>query len=243
MLIEARKCYYCGLIFRWPSDRGFDSRGYYEKTYEGQQATDLPAQHALKEAVDRNFAGTEWDKADRTRFMRLVAKGNERLLDFGCSWGYGAFQYKTAGFDAQGFELDRNRARFGHDALGVEIHSDHRFLAESRRYDLIISDHSLEHAPDPGVLLDLFGHLLDDGGKLILFVPNGSCVQARKLGVNWGPFIGESHTVAFTAEWLSRNMPRHGFTAEFYTSGGERLQAGEYLFDQGEIALVAHKVV
>jgi hypothetical protein len=54
-----------------------------------------------------------------------------------------------------------------------------------------------------------------------------------------GPFIGESHTVAFTMDWFVRNLPRHGLCAEFRRQDGVPLLGGEYLDDCAEICMIA----
>ena len=139
-----------------------------------------------------------------------------------------------------GFRLriDRRRAEFGRVALGLDIKSD---LAEhgASKFDVILADHSLEHVPKLGDTLETWVSLAAKDAALIVFVPNASSRDARRLGVGWGPFIGEAHTVAFTMEWFARNLPRHGFKAEFRRPDGVPLLAGEYLDDCAEICMVA----
>jgi SAM-dependent methyltransferase len=242
LLIEARHCLYCGLIFRWPTDPAEASREFYESGYEGQQATDMPEAAAAAEMARRGFAGTAWHRADRVRFLEtaLGPSNGRSLLDFGCSWGYATRQYKDAGWTAHGFELDRQRSAFGREAVGVPIASD---LSDyrGRTFDVILADHSLEHVPRLGATLGDWTELAAPDASLVIFVPNCSSSDARRLGTGWGPFIGESHTVAFTMEWFARNLPRHGFAVEFRAPDGARLTAGEYLDDHAEICLVARR--
>jgi hypothetical protein len=40
-------------------------------------------------------------------------------------------------------------------------------------------------------------------------------------------------------EWFARNLPRHGFHAEFRRHDGVPIRDGEYLDDYAEICLVA----
>lgn len=239
LVIQARQCAYCGLIFRWPTDRGVSTRAFYESAYEGQQATDVPGADELEALVRAGFRGSQYDKSHRVRFLSAVGLATGSLLDFGCSWGYSVFQYRAAGFDAVGHELDRNRARYGRERLALDIDSGPPQRAAG--FDVVLSDHSLEHMPDPGEGLEIFSRSCKPGGRLVVFVPNGACLDARRrgVGVAGGPYIGESHTVAFTPEWFARNLPRHGFAPAFYTSLGERLAGDDYLANQDEIALVA----
>jgi 2-polyprenyl-3-methyl-5-hydroxy-6-metoxy-1,4-benzoquinol methylase len=242
LLIEARQCTHCGLIYRWPTDPADGALDFYECGYEGQQATDIPGRAVLDQLVARNFASSPYDKRDRIAFLeRTVGPAVGRsLLDFGCSWGYSAHQYQAAGWRTAGFEFDRNRAEFGRKQLKLDIRSD---LSEFKNdaFDLILADHSLEHVPRPGVTIDTLSKIAGKEGIAAIFVPNGSCVAARRLGVSWGPLIGEAHTVAFTMDWFSRNLPRHRWHAGFYNSAGEKLPKGEYLTDHGEICILARR--
>ncbi len=239
LLIQARKCLYCGLIYRWPTDAAGATRAFYETGYEGQQATDVPGPEAIDALVRQEFRGGQYDKSERIAFLRRRGIAGGTLLDFGCAWGYSVHQYTRAGFRVTGFEIDRKRAAYGRAHLQLDLRSAWEDFGDAERFDVIVTDHSLEHAPDPGAVLDRFVSHLAPGGRLVAFVPNGACAAARRLGVNWGPFVGESHTVAFTPEWFARNLPRHGLLAEFFDSTGTPLCGGDYLADQGEIALVA----
>ena len=239
LLIEARQCMHCGLVYRWPLDVPGSTRAFYESAYEGQQATDLPSPDEVPALVERGFAGSDYDKSGRVAFLRHVGIEPGRLLDFGCAWGYSAHQYRSAGFEPVGFELDRTRAGFGRQHLGVDIRSEWDEFDRGEHYDVLLTDHSLEHLPRPGLVLQQFARHAGESARLVIFVPNCSSRDARRLGTGWGPFIGESHPIAFTSKWFARNLPRHGFEPAFYTPSGERLVGDDYLADQAEIALVA----
>jgi hypothetical protein len=240
MLIEARQCVHCGLIYRWPTDPVGGARDFYENSYDGQQATDLPDPAELERLTSQNFASTRFDKHSRGAFLNrtLGAAGGRKLLDFGCSWGYSLWQYQAAGYVACGFELDRHRTSYGREHLRLDIRSNLEDFRDER-FDVILADHSLEHVPRPGATLDSLTKLAAEASTLVVFVPNGSCTAARRLGVGWGPLIGETHTVAFTMDWFARNLTRYGWNAAFYDSDGAPLPLGEYLTNDDEICVVA----
>jgi hypothetical protein len=108
MLIEARQRVHFGRIYRWPTDPVGGARDFYESSYDGQEATDLPDPADLERMTSPNFASTRFDKHSRGAFLNrtLGAAGGRKLLDFGCSWGYSVWQYQAAGYVACGFELD-----------------------------------------------------------------------------------------------------------------------------------------
>jgi SAM-dependent methyltransferase len=241
LLIEARKCAYCGLIFRYPTDNQVDAGTFYEDGYSGQQATDVPDTVTLSQLIETNFAGSPYDKAHRIDLVRtIIASG--RVLDFGCAWGYSLHQFRSAGYDASGFELARGRSEFGRKNLNVQIHTDLKTLVDECRksFDLIYTDHSLEHTTNLREPLEVFAQLLKPSGKLLIFVPNCSSRLGRQLGVGWGPFIGESHTIAFTDNWYSENLPRHGFVIDQLYSTTEN--GHDSLPDGEELVCVARRV-
>ena len=240
LLIEARKCEFCGLIFRWPCDDPDRTRQYYEGAYDGQQATTLPSAEDFRALVDRQFRDSAFDRSHRVAFARTVISGG-RVLDFGCSWGYSLVQWKAAGYDAVGFEWARDRARFGRESLGVAIHDEFSALERepAGSFDLVYADHVMEHLTMLRQPLDLFARLLRPGGALLFYVPNGAGMPARRQGTAWRALIGESHTVALTAEWCNRNLPAHGFSSHCFS--GNAISTGSSLIDDEELACLARR--
>jgi 2-polyprenyl-3-methyl-5-hydroxy-6-metoxy-1,4-benzoquinol methylase len=139
------------------------------------------------------------------------------ILDYGCSWGYGVYQFCQAGYQATGFEISRPRVEYGRRALNVNLTSDITTLP-GKAFNAIYSAHVLEHIPDPKTALVAFQGLLKPGGKLFLYVPNCSGDNAKRLGVKWGQMINEKHVLALTAEFFHQNLPNHGFSTEFSSS-------------------------
>lgn len=246
VLIEARKCAFCNLIFRYPTDSTQEAQVFYERSYFGQQATGLPSEEELARLRAKNFANTRNDKSHRIQFLQSVCPRG-RVLDFGCSWGYGVYQMERAGYQAVGYELARNRAEYGHQHLGVDIRSDWESLERdfTQSFDLIYADHSLEHVTNLRRPLEKFSRLLRPGGLLVIFVPNGGSLIGRRLGVRWKALLGETHTIAFTDAWFAQNLPRHGFTVESLFSSDlydETLHDGEELVCVARVAPVFHQI-
>jgi SAM-dependent methyltransferase len=215
LLIEARQCVFCHLIFRYPTDGPAEARKFYERKYSGVKAWPLPGDAELRSMRAANFQGTVFDKLHRIRVLERFA-ANGKILDFGCSWGYSVAQLIEAGFDAVGYEPSQGRAEFGRQTLGVPIESAWETLLaqHSQRIGVVYADHVLEHVNDLRATLDGFARLLVPGGRLVLFVPNCGGWKARTQGLRWGPFLGEAHPVSFTADWFYRHLPRHGFAVE-----------------------------
>jgi SAM-dependent methyltransferase len=135
------------------------------------------------------------------------------VLDFGCSWGYGAAQLRAAGYDAVGFEVSAVRAAYGREQLGLDILDSYRDIDQmpAGSFDAIFCNHVLEHLPTPRAAFERFARLLRLGGVLVAFAPNAAGESARRLGSAWGPLVCERHTLALDRDFVEAALTRHGF--------------------------------
>jgi len=212
-LLELRRCSGCRLRFRWPKDSVRRNAAYYQAQYRQRGlTTDLPNAEQLSRMVEAGFRGTEKDFAEKIEVLRKACPRG-RVLDFGCSWGYGVAQLAAAGYNATGFELSAARAAFGRDHLGVDILDSYRDLnrVPAGHWDAIFSNHVLEHLPRPREVFAQFARLLRPGGVLVAFVPNAGGASARRLGSGWGPLVCERHTLAVDRDFIEPALCQHGF--------------------------------
>jgi SAM-dependent methyltransferase len=213
LLLHLRTCNSCGLMYRWPKQSESFSERFYQKDYsEVPFTTDLPDPPTLREFIANNFAGSPKDFHDQIAVMHeLLPDG--RVLDFGCSWGYGVFQLRSAGYEALGFEISRPRAEIGRRELGVEILDDLEDLLKipDQSLDGIFASHVLEHLLSLKEIFANFARILKPGGVLAIMVPNAGGKCARELGVHWTPMINEKHTLALDAKFFEKNLSPFGF--------------------------------
>lgn len=211
LLIEARKCHYCQLIFRWPADDPQTAMRYYEKEYRSGKTTDLPDPEKLAQLRREEYQNSNYDFSAALGLVSQYLSLPARVLDFGASWGYVGDQFRRAGYEVECFELSRPRADYGRRQLQLTIHGSWPELLQSPlpRFDLVFASHVLEHLYDLWSTLERFASALKPGGLLFIDVPNGGGRHARRTGV--ASFIGEPHTIAFTSAWLRQNLPTHGF--------------------------------
>jgi 2-polyprenyl-3-methyl-5-hydroxy-6-metoxy-1,4-benzoquinol methylase len=211
LLVQARTCGDCGLIFRAPKPDAVANDSFYQESYRQGHTSDVPAPALLEEMRAANFAGHNLSYADRIAFTRRFA-AEGRLLDYGASWGYGVFQFNAAGFDAMGFEVSRPRAAFGRAQLGVNLVSDLDAL-DVGAFDVVHTAHVLEHIPSPAAPLAAIAKALRPGGHLVLAVPNGAGPSALQHGIKWPPLVSEVHVVALTARFLEPTLAKYGLRA------------------------------
>ena len=219
LLLELRRCEDCCLMFRYPKDDPDTSFRFYQEAYEQGVTTDLPKDTTLSRLIQTRFAGSEVDLASNIAIVKRY-KQSGRLLDYGCSWGYGVYQFTNSGFEAVGFEISKPRAALARHALKVDVIDSLEGLDRlaDASFDIIHCSHVLEHIPQLRPTFAAFRRLLRPSGLLVVFVPNAGGRPARSMGVDWGPMISEKHCFAFDAQFFARNLPAFGFAPMFGSS-------------------------
>lgn len=215
-VLTLMRCEECLLKFRYPKQEEGWTEWFYQKT--DTSGDELPGLNAIRGLVKNGFAGTTYDIS---RLINLLNKFNQgRLLDFGCSWGYGVWQYRKAGYDAIGFEISKPKASFGVNELGIEIVSNYSRLEslDSCSFDFIVASHVLEHLPQIGPALRLFSRLLRPGGKLVVLVPNAGGRSAMEWPGVWPFTISREHNLGLDASWFHYNLGHYGLTPIFSSS-------------------------
>lgn len=222
LLLEARKCHFCGLIFRWPTTTDMEAAKFYQEEYQSGIVTDLPDANEMKSLKENNFKGSRFDKTAQVEIAMKAVAPPARALVFGSSWGYTDYQLKRAGYQVEGLELSKPRAEFGIKNLGLTIHTSWEKLLSvdpnPKRFDLIFTAHTMEHLTDVRGVLSRFQEVAAPYAKLIIIVPNGGGEFARTQGVEWAPFVGTEHTIAYTSDWFGDKLKRHGCREVYATS-------------------------
>ncbi len=219
IVLDILKCEACRLVFRWPTDTPEESDAYYQDDYALECAqVRLPGREELQEWMEKNFAGTPLDLEAKIRVLKAI-RPTARVLDYGCSWGYGTHQLAQHGYRAVGYEISKPRARFAREKLRLETFDsfDQLKALPPKTFDVIFSHHVLEHLTNLKDTLDLTARLLADGGLAFHVLPNFTGKAA--LDGLWLQWIGEEHPLAPTIEFFALNLPKHGFAkVEFASS-------------------------
>lgn len=228
VILQLRRCEDCGLMFRHPKDDAVTNLKFYQEDYDEGVTSELPDDAALAAMLTSRFAGTQKDFSARIALMRLFApKG--RMLDYGASWGYGAWQLAQAGFDVTGFEISQPRARFATQKLGVRMLTTLAEFAAApdASFDAIFANHVIEHLPSVSPTFREFARLLAPGGHLFVFVPNCTGSEEEKTFAwkqSWA--IGEKHTIAYDDRFFVNNLPAYGFDVRCFNDPYDGLMAG-----------------
>ncbi len=161
------KCGVCGLIFTrpLPGDEQLDQlyQGFmFRKPDERQIAAKVEARKAeLRKLFD--IEGIDKVKA-------------KAFLDYGGGVGIATKGALELGLDAFYFDIDLKAAAFVRTGLGIDegrIFTDLAHLA-GRKFDLILSDNSIEHAKSPRDFIGMLYDLLAPNGLLVIKTPHAA---------------------------------------------------------------------
>jgi SAM-dependent methyltransferase len=198
------ECPNCLLLVRTPTDDASESESFYQSNYSQGYTTDCPPDEELARLQATKFVGTERDYSRCIRFFEFLGIPKDaRILDFGCSWGYGLYQMIESGYkNAEGFEVSLPRARYGIEKMSLPIRSNPAELVQS--YDVIFSSHVLEHLPDFSLINELKGKLRN-GGYFIAVTPNGT-IDFKEADFNaFHQIWGKVHPVLLTRSFVEKN--------------------------------------
>lgn len=192
LVTSLRRCKHCQLLFRAPTTTLEENASFYQKAYTQGFTTDIPSDEQLKTYLSKAFLGSE---RDYSTYIDIVRKANgtngNKVFDFGCSWGYGSWQFSQNGFEVESFEISVPRAEFAKNRLGVKVHTS---LSEvSGLFDVVFSSHVLEHVPSVQESIAFCFSILKPSGLFVAVTPNGSADFRKKAPDAWHKLWGLVH--------------------------------------------------
>lgn len=191
-------CVRCGFEFVYPTPTVAQLAAYYDQSYAVPLTRDAdnPARHRAR-------------LAELERWM--PARG--RLLEVGCSYGYGLAEAQARGWQVAGVELSPTASQYAREHFGLDVFSGDLLdapLADAS-FDAAVMWHVLEHTHDPRAQLERLHALLRPGGVLGLRVPNARSLGARAAGRSWLWRSLPAHLWYFSAATLPRLLGQCGF--------------------------------
>lgn len=170
-------CNNCSLYFRHPKDSVEFNKVFYQKSYKESDITrNIPDNAELEILKQERFINSGKDYSDKIRLFSILLENqksiSKKVVDYGASWGYGSFQFKSAGFEVQSYEISKPMAEAGKKLLSVDIKSNVDDLRGDN--DIFFNGHVIEHLPDIKELFSISKKLLKHNGFFISYCPNGS---------------------------------------------------------------------
>lgn len=206
LVVELVRCSDCALIFRTPTTTAAENESYYQEEYQLGFTTDMPDAATLDQLKASGFRGTGKDFSDRLDLLRqLGATPGQRLLDFGCSWGYGSWQFQQAGYQVQAYEISKPRGDYARAMLGVNVTADLGEIGDG--FDVFFSAHVLEHVPNPAETIKFALSRLKPGGLFVALTPNGSLQHRGAEPHGWHQAWGLNHPNMLDEVFYARCFP------------------------------------
>jgi SAM-dependent methyltransferase len=119
----------------------------------------------------------------------LRHKKGGRLLEIGPWRGAFSCNMKDAGFEVTAIEMDSACVKFLREQVGIEaIQSANPVETMGNLkpgYDVIAAWHSLEHLPEPWLVIERAAKLLSPGGILLLAMPNPESYEFEVMKNAW----------------------------------------------------------
>jgi 2-polyprenyl-3-methyl-5-hydroxy-6-metoxy-1,4-benzoquinol methylase len=192
LVTSLRRCKHCQLLFRAPTTTSEENASFYQKEYTQGFTTDIPNEEQLRTYLSKDFLGTERDYSAYIDILRKASGSNgNSVFDFGCSWGYGSWQFRQNGFEVESFEISIPRAEFARNRLGVKAHTS--LSTVSGLFDVVFSSHVLEHVPSVHKSIAFCFSILKPGGLFVAITPNGSADFRKKAPNSWHKLWGLVH--------------------------------------------------
>jgi len=183
----------------------------------------------IGELMEEEWFGESWNAVPSFWSRWFEAMGNRRtfnrirraqtggtMLDIG--FGSGSFLaymhargWTVHGCDASPSACEQAARRWGIPTDCGDVDS----LPEEARYDLVVTNHVLEHVQEPQRMLEAIRRRMKPGGQLHIAVPNVACWEARLTGwTGYQPY----HLTYFSRETLSRIVNDAGFRVDTVTT-------------------------
>jgi SAM-dependent methyltransferase len=162
-------------------------------------------------AADAAHVASEGYREQSDHVVQLLthwAPAARRVCEIGCSAGWLLQDLQRHGYDVKGYELSAATSQLARDR-GLDVETG-EFTADGDRFDVILMRHVLEHTRDPLGQLQHAAARLNEGGTLLVAVPNGASLCSRLLGRYWSWYIPPAHIWYLTPESLRTLAQRAG---------------------------------
>jgi 2-polyprenyl-3-methyl-5-hydroxy-6-metoxy-1,4-benzoquinol methylase len=200
-----RRCEQCRLLFRSPTTTEAENARFYQNAYRQGGTTDMPSDEQLQQLLAKGFRETSEDASSYLGVLKALGiRSGARVLDFGCSWGYGSWQLKRAGYDVQGFEISQSRCDYARRKLGIDAVD--RLEQISGTFDCVFSAHVIEHVPSVREFIEFAQKRLRPGGLFVAFTPNGSNESRSVRPLVWHQLWGLVHPQLCDVEYCRSNF-------------------------------------
>ncbi|MDD3182164.1 MAG: class I SAM-dependent methyltransferase [Alphaproteobacteria bacterium] len=152
-----------------------------------------------------------------------------KILELGCGSGETMKILTDWGWTTEGLDFDP-AAVSNAVAKGLNVRQGDLFSCgyAADSFDVVFSNHVIEHVPDPAAVLAECHRILRPGGRCIVVTPNGESIGHRVFKSAWRGLEHPRHMHIFTPGSLGAAAQTAGFSSLILTTS-TRLAAAMYL--------------
>jgi len=200
------ECNTCGLIFNKKHNNDFDAKSLYKEYYKNE----IGGRFGF--GIEHLIRAFRFFRALKIFTAYPYARS---ILDIGSGRGFVLYYLKKyfKFKKAVGIQISRNACEFSRKKLGLEI-IENDFLDiqfSEEKFDLVTMTHVLEHVARPQGYIEKISRILNDGGELIIEVPNFSSWTRYLSGRHWLGLDLDYHVTFFTPDSLRNLLKKYGF--------------------------------
>lgn len=194
-------CKRCGTMRVDPYYSEETLRGFYNFEYRNLYE---PISRVNKKFFDREIEGGRF--IYKYLFSNYFKKDitNKIIFDIGCSAGGTLYYFKQMKNDVVGCDYDSTYVRYGErKGLNLKVGGIEKLEQLSKKADIIILCHALEHFPNPVSALRKIKRLLKYNGIIFIAVP-GIYFIHKSSNADFSSYIQNAHSYYFTLKTLAK---------------------------------------
>ncbi len=196
------KCTNCGSLFHAEKI----TNNFYKAYYPEQYYDDEPS--GLSKVL------TQFSNYKKRKLVESSSKDRQlSILDVGC--GNGLFLKSLPNrYKKHGVEIDRKAASVA-QASGAEIFvGDFTNMQISKKFDVIVSWHVIEHIVNPNAFMKKVSELLKPEGTFLCSTPNAHCLGMHFGKTDWFHLDAPRHITLFNKRSLKLIAENNGLVCE-----------------------------
>lgn len=148
----------------------------------------------------------------------IISKYGPKFLDFGCVFGNVAVKVANDGFSVCAFDINENaifhNIKLKKNYASFLLATGEAVPFKGDTFDVIYSNHVLEHIPDDNVAVREMNRVLRRGGCLLINIPNINNLHTRfrrRIGCEH-PFADPTHLREYNVTDVVRLLKANGFS-------------------------------
>ena len=205
-------CRTCGCWYVAKLPPASEIKKLYDGYYHSHRPADLSEKNVSRMLANaRRASQTDWQL--HTLSQLLGGMNNKRILDVGCGWGNFLLMAKAAGAKVAGCDLSPEACEFAKKRLDLTVHQSDldSYSSAIGNIDAVVMRDFIEHPVIPLVDLQAAYNILNPGGLLLLYTPNGgNAGTSLETGKNWVGFRVDlehfQYLSSHTINWLARKF-------------------------------------